>query len=829
MSNIQIGIDLGTTNSEIAIINNDNVEILKNTLGDEYTPSVFGISKGGDEEVGKKPYNRYFKDCTKDEWENNKPEIKRLMGQEENINFPRINKSYLPEEISSKILLSLKRDVARKSDSINLNAAVITIPAHFGTTQCEATKRAGELAGFKYVVLLQEPIAAAISYGFSNDKNENWLVYDLGGGTFDVALIASRDGNLSVLGHRGDNFLGGKDIDNAIVDKKIVPFIQSKVPDFKRGDERYKVAFAKLKYAAEEAKKALSSANETTIEIDIMIDDNDIYENIKLSCNDLESITKELIDKTITCCKETIEESKIAKVDKIILVGGPTQLPFIRKRLENELKISVDTSSDPLTAVAKGACLYAMSLKIPDEFITLNKEIDENTYILKLNYESVSSSEDELITGMIEGLDDKKYFFRIQNQNNTYNSGEITLKNGKFSANVLLEPKKLNKFYIYLTNENGDILKISQDEFSITHGVSVSGAPIPHSIGVGISKKDYATGDIKQEYEIFFERNSILPLEKTKTFKALNAVSKGDSRNCLPITIYEGEYPIPDRNIEICSLSISGNDIKYSLKEGEDIEVTIKVSESREVSVEAYIPLSDDRLNARATIFGKEMSVDEIESHLEQEINRLTEISKMLSGNEKKDINDKVANLRQTIKKSNNDNDEKTKAINQLKDLQALIDNVKDSKNIDILKQKFLDLISNSYKLLAKIKDSAKNSAFKKQLDNLKTEGDNALNINDTISLSMIISQLEEINSEMFGENDDIWIDFFSELRRINPSHYDDPARAQQLISAASQALEDNDIERLRNLVIGLAQMLPEFKNSKGNIGSINKIAGITL
>ena len=166
MNNIEIGIDLGTTNSEIAIISGSQTQIIKNTYGDEFTPSVFGVNKAKDEEVGKKPYQRYFKDATKDELANNKPEVKRLMGSDEKVQFMRINKAYNAEEISSKILLALKQDALRKNPNINTSAAVITIPAHFSTTQAEATKRAGKLAGFNYVVLLQEPIAAAISYGF---------------------------------------------------------------------------------------------------------------------------------------------------------------------------------------------------------------------------------------------------------------------------------------------------------------------------------------------------------------------------------------------------------------------------------------------------------------------------------------------------------------------------------------------------------------------------------------------------------------------------------------------------------------------------------------
>ena len=129
----------------------------------------------------------------------------------------------LPEEISAEILKTLKSDVQRKHPDMSLDAAVITVPAYFSTVQSEATKRAGALAGFKQIVLLQEPIAAAIAYGFLNQKNENWLVYDFGGGTFDVALVASRDGSLTVLAHAGDNFLGGKDFDAAIIQNLILP------------------------------------------------------------------------------------------------------------------------------------------------------------------------------------------------------------------------------------------------------------------------------------------------------------------------------------------------------------------------------------------------------------------------------------------------------------------------------------------------------------------------------------------------------------------------------------------------------------------------------
>ncbi len=207
MSNktIQIGIDLGTTNSEAAVFVNGKTEVIKNIYGDSYTPSVFGVDKAGNKIVGKKAYENLFKKGTEDEVANNKAEVKRLMGTADKINFPRLHQSFTPEEISAEILKSLKEDIGRKYPEIDTKSVVITVPAYFSVLQSEATKRAATLSGFEYVVLLQEPIAAALAYGFQTGGNQNWLVYDLGGGTFDVALISSRKGALTVLESGGNN------------------------------------------------------------------------------------------------------------------------------------------------------------------------------------------------------------------------------------------------------------------------------------------------------------------------------------------------------------------------------------------------------------------------------------------------------------------------------------------------------------------------------------------------------------------------------------------------------------------------------------------------
>ena len=163
---IQIGIDLGTTNSEAAVFINNKVEIVKNIYQYSFTPSVFGVDKTGNKVVGKKAYENLFKKATTDEVENNKAEVKRLMGTADKIEFPRLKNSLSAEEISAEILKSLKEDIGRKYPDLDTRLVVIAVPAYFSILQSEATKRAGNLAGFERVVLIQEPIASAFAYGF---------------------------------------------------------------------------------------------------------------------------------------------------------------------------------------------------------------------------------------------------------------------------------------------------------------------------------------------------------------------------------------------------------------------------------------------------------------------------------------------------------------------------------------------------------------------------------------------------------------------------------------------------------------------------------------
>src|SRR5882724_10792185 len=219
---IDYGIDLGTTNSCIARWDEGSVRVFQNNDQMNVTPSAVHILKTGRVIVGRRGYSAILTDP-----DNVAIEFKRWMGQKDRKRFPAAKREISAEELSAEVLKSLREDVRRQTGA-DVTTAVITVPAAFGALQCEATARAAELAGLQEAPLLQEPIAAAIGYGaHPGSANQRWLVFDLGGGTLDIAVVSTREGRLNVLEHRGNNLLGGKDIDRAIVDHVLLPALES--------------------------------------------------------------------------------------------------------------------------------------------------------------------------------------------------------------------------------------------------------------------------------------------------------------------------------------------------------------------------------------------------------------------------------------------------------------------------------------------------------------------------------------------------------------------------------------------------------------------------
>ncbi len=343
-----IGIDLGTTNSVVAVMDGKETKVLENAEGNRTTPSVVAF-KGSEIIVGEAAKRQALTNP------NTVISIKRLMGTKEKV---KVNgKEYTPEEISAMILGHLK-DYAEKKLGQKITKAVITVPAYFNDAERNATKNAGKIAGLEVERIINEPTAAALAYGIDKkDKEEKVLVYDLGGGTFDVSVMELADGTFEVLSTSGDNRLGGDDFDQVIMDHLLTNFGKEHGIDLSKD----KMAMQRLKEAAEKAKKDLSGVLETTISLPFITanENGPVHYETKLTRAEFEKLSDSLLKRTLEPVRKALKDAKLtaSDIDEILFVGGSTRIPAVRDLVEKELNKKVNTSINPDEVVAMGAAI----------------------------------------------------------------------------------------------------------------------------------------------------------------------------------------------------------------------------------------------------------------------------------------------------------------------------------------------------------------------------------------------------------------------------------------------------------------------------------------
>lgn len=346
-----IGIDLGTTNSEVAVMEAGSPTIIKSAEGDPYFPSIVAFTEDGERLVGE-PAKRQA--VTNPEGTIHR--IKRKMGSGEKVKAR--GKEYSPEQISAFILQKIKQD-AEEYLGEDIKEAVITVPAYFDDDQRQATKDAGEIAGLKVKRIINEPTAASIAYGLDKEEEQKLAIYDFGGGTFDITLMEVGDGVFEVLSTSGDTQLGGSDMDEALVDYLAEEFKKEHDVDLRED----KKALQRLYDAAENAKKELSSKLQTTVNLPYVtvIDDEPKHLEIKINRAKFESLIKPILDKTEKPCKQALEDAglKSNDIDHIILVGGSTRIPKVKEKVQDIFGKKPKRNVDPMEAVARGAAIQA--------------------------------------------------------------------------------------------------------------------------------------------------------------------------------------------------------------------------------------------------------------------------------------------------------------------------------------------------------------------------------------------------------------------------------------------------------------------------------------
>ena len=348
-----IGIDLGTTNSCVAVMEGGQPTVIPNSEGGRTTPSVVAINKDGERLVGQVAKRQAVANH-----ENTISSIKREMGTDHKVSLG--GKSYTAPEISAMILSKLKTD-AESYLGEKVTQAVITVPAYFNDSQRQATKDAGKIAGLEVLRIINEPTAASLAYGLDKGENKNQkiLVYDLGGGTFDVSILEIGDGVFEVLSTNGNTRLGGDDFDNRIIDLLVNEFKTKEGIDLSKD----KLAMQRLKEAAEKAKIDLSSSAKTTISLPFITADATGPKHLEydLTRAKFDSMTSDLVDKTIECTKKAMADAKLSysDINKVIMVGGSTRIPAVFDAVKKQTGKEPYKGINPDECVAIGAAIQA--------------------------------------------------------------------------------------------------------------------------------------------------------------------------------------------------------------------------------------------------------------------------------------------------------------------------------------------------------------------------------------------------------------------------------------------------------------------------------------
>ncbi len=346
-----LGIDLGTTNSAMAVLEGGEPTIVENAEGTRTTPSVVAFSKTGEILVGEVAKRQAITNP-----ERTISSVKRDMGSDKNIKID--DKDYTPQEISAKILQKLKRDAEAKFGE-KIDRAVITVPAYFDDSQRHATKDAGKIAGLEVLRIINEPTAAALAYGLDKENDQTILVYDLGGGTFDVSVLEIGEGVFEVKSTEGNNHLGGDDFDQRVTDWMADDFKAKNGIDLRKD----KMALQRLKEAAEKAKIELSSTLSTTINLPFITADQNGPKHLEmtLSRSELEKLTNDLIEKTRIPVESAMKEAGVSKgeLDHIILVGGTTRMPAVQELVKSLTGKEPNKGVNPDEVVAIGAAIQA--------------------------------------------------------------------------------------------------------------------------------------------------------------------------------------------------------------------------------------------------------------------------------------------------------------------------------------------------------------------------------------------------------------------------------------------------------------------------------------
>ncbi|MDC9721606.1 MAG: Hsp70 family protein [Urechidicola sp.] len=626
---VYFGIHISYTSASIARMIDGQPTIIKTNVLKDKIPLCVGFNKKGNLLVGDSAHNALRTsnlidiNFEKNTSANYYSGFLRTIGTDKTYYSSNTNQEYSSEQLLGFVIRAL-RSFVKDND---VKASVITVPNEFRLNQIEAIRKAGMLGGLEQVEIVQESIAASLAFDFGSDNKAGFeLVFDFGSEYFNATLLKIEEGIISTIDSEGDSYLGGKNIDFAIVDEIILPYIQENyvIDSILEDDSKKQILRNAMKYYAEATKNELSFKDSYNLykEDRCGIDDDgeEIEIDVTITQSDIERVLAPVFQKAINLSLSLLERNNLkgSSLGSLILVGGPTFSPVLRKILEEQI-CKPDTSVDPKTIIVKGAAIYASKINLESDAL-----INPYKVQLEIGHEAITGETEEFVT--IKILEDKtdgpipdKVFAEIRRSDNAWTMANVKVDTvGEVFEIQLLELIK-NDFEIALFDDNGNQLQCEPSTFSITHAIVDFFPTLPYNIG--IEQKDNKTGNILFKTINGLEKNRSLPaVGVINGIRTEKEIRPGVETDCIKIPIYEGDFGSEGTRAilsnHVADIQINGENLPCLLPRHSDIDLTIKVDRSERISVLAYFPAIDFSMEIELYIISNKLSLVEVEDLL---------------------------------------------------------------------------------------------------------------------------------------------------------------------------------------------------------------------
>ena len=807
-----VGIDLGTTNSAICSYDGEQTRIWKSPEQNDVTPSVIYIDRRGNKYVGKRAY-----DSAPHSPDNAAMLFKRFMGTSTPIKLSGMDITMTPEECSSEILRALFGYLPEELRNDPDVGTVITVPAAFNQMQKNATMQAAELAGIGRIALMQEPVAAVMSVMKARNADGIFVVYDLGGGTLDIALAESLGGRINLLSHGGIAMCGGRDFDRLLVDNVIKSWLLENfdLPEDLTIDPDYKSLLRLAAWAAERAKIELAAREEAIIslsETEVRVRDKssqEIYVDIPVARSTLNSLIEEKIGESIEAARETLAKAGLSPhdVERMVFIGGPANYKPLRDKVSFDLGIPASAEVNPMTAVAEGAALFAESIEWRSEKrgrkSSRGRLTSTGALDLTFDYTARTPGTRAKIVVRVGGEVMPGTEFQVDSLDTGWTSGRLPLKDGA-AVDVFLPENGENAFKVFVFDAAGGPLVLDQDKMLITRtAATVDAIPASHSIGIEVLEKLGGSPTI----EWLVRAGDQLPKKGSRVFKAGESL-KARSTGSLNFKLWEGESDEPSDNRSIGVLKITGHDFDDGvIPAGGDLQCDFEMLDSGNIVLEVSVASIGGTFHSGRNFYSPQegqMDFSRESARVREEgegtLQRLEKIDDVVDDPKLEQARWKLA-ASSHLDPEEPDTERALEAREGVVAARRLLAQVR-KDNLKEIRQLELDSASESFN--EHIRQFARPSE-EHTFDNLVRTARRSIDRNDR-DFESHLNELRGKNFEILWRQDWFVVEKFKWMTS-SPHHFSDPDRFKELVALGMTSLQNDDIDGLRQVVGHLWQI----------------------